>query len=336
MDSLTHIAIGICVGEAFFEKGFGKKALLWGILAQSIPDIDFISALWLNTPQYLLAHRGFSHSILFCLLATILFSLAADRFHRPHNITFKKWMAFFFTEIILHLIIDGLNNYGTGYFEPFSHQRFSLNAVYVADPLFSIITGYAAFRLIYLNAYHQKRRFWWRIGLISPIIYILISVMIKYKINNDIQKDLAMKQINHVEFSTTPAPLQNLLWYVVAENKDGYYTTYRSVFSNKIKNTWHYFKKNEESLSKINDHEELQLLKRFSQHKYTIESKNGQLWYNDVRFGQTNGWENPKADFVFHYILQHPGENTIIIQKGRFAKWNWETTQSLFKRIWHQ
>ncbi|HNK30625.1 MAG TPA: hypothetical protein PKG65_16950 [Ferruginibacter sp.] len=46
MDSLTHIALGACVGEAFFERGFGKKAMIWGALAQSIPDIDFVAGLW--------------------------------------------------------------------------------------------------------------------------------------------------------------------------------------------------------------------------------------------------------------------------------------------------
>ena len=65
MDSFTHIALGACVGEAFFEKGFGKKAMFWGALAQSIPDIDFIANLWMDVPSALLAHRGFTHSIFF-------------------------------------------------------------------------------------------------------------------------------------------------------------------------------------------------------------------------------------------------------------------------------
>ena len=68
MDSLTHIALGACVGEAFFGRKIGRKAMLWGALAQSIPDVDFLAAFWLNTTDNLLAHRGFTHSILFGLL----------------------------------------------------------------------------------------------------------------------------------------------------------------------------------------------------------------------------------------------------------------------------
>jgi inner membrane protein len=68
--------------------------MLWGALAQSIPDIDFISSIWMNTSEDLLAHRGFTHSILFALLIVPVFAMTADRIHRPHNISFKKWILF--------------------------------------------------------------------------------------------------------------------------------------------------------------------------------------------------------------------------------------------------
>jgi inner membrane protein len=32
----------------FLKKGFGKKAMFWGALTQSIPDMDFASSLWLD------------------------------------------------------------------------------------------------------------------------------------------------------------------------------------------------------------------------------------------------------------------------------------------------
>ena len=112
--------------------------MVWGALAQSIPDIDFISTFWLTTPEALLAHRGFTHSILFALLIIPIFALTAEKIHRPHNISFKKWLLFFVTEVFVHLFIDAFNNYGIGWLEPFSHTRFSFNVIYVADPFFSI------------------------------------------------------------------------------------------------------------------------------------------------------------------------------------------------------
>ncbi len=95
MDSLTHIALGACMGEAFAGKQLGNKAMLWGALAQSIPDIDFVASFWMNNSSNLLAHRGFTHSFLFCAIITPLFALLAEYFHRPHNISLKKMDAFF-------------------------------------------------------------------------------------------------------------------------------------------------------------------------------------------------------------------------------------------------
>ena len=159
MDSFTHIALGACIGEAFFKNGFGKKAMAWGALAQSIPDIDFVAAFWTDTTGNLLTHRGFTHSILFAVLIIPLFALLADKIHRPHNISFKKWLLFFSTEIFIHLFIDGFNNYGIGWLEPFSHQRYTFNAIYVVDLLFSTWSIVAFIMLLLLNKNSLRRAF---------------------------------------------------------------------------------------------------------------------------------------------------------------------------------
>src|SRR5688572_28495848 len=95
MDSITHIAVGACLGEAFLDRKLGKKAMLWGALAQSVPDIDFIASFWMNTSSNLLAHRGFTHSFLFVAIISVFFALMAVRWHRPHKISFRKLVQFF-------------------------------------------------------------------------------------------------------------------------------------------------------------------------------------------------------------------------------------------------
>ena len=172
MDSLTHIAIGACIGEAFFEKGFGKKAMLWGILAQSIPDIDFIASFWLNTSERLLAHRGFTHSLLFALLIIPIFALLADKIHRPHNIAFKTWILFFGVEVFGHLFLDSFNNYGIGWLEPFNHSRFSFNIIYVADPFFSISMLIASVILLIKKRNSRGRKLWAVMGLVPALLYL--------------------------------------------------------------------------------------------------------------------------------------------------------------------
>ena len=333
MDSLTHIALGACIGEAFFEKGFGKKAMLWGALAQSIPDIDFIASFWLNPAEDLLAHRGFTHSLLFAVLIAPVFALAADKIHRPHNISFRKWLLFFYAEVILHLFLDGFNNYGVGWFEPFSHQRFSFNTLYVADPFFSIWPGIAFIMLVFLNRYSPKGRFWWRSGIIVPLFYLAYCCVNKIRIDNDVKQILAKQEISYQRYFTTPAPLQNWLWYVVAGNDSGYHVGFRSLFDKKKEISFSYFPRNDDLLLPVLHHEEVNKLKRFSQQFYTVEKWNDTLVFNDLRFGQIIGWQEPKEKFVFHYFLEHPADNKMVVQRGRFAKWDRQVAINFWNRI---
>jgi inner membrane protein len=55
--------------------------------------------------------------------------------------------------------------------------------------------------------------------------------------------------------------------------------------------------------------------------------------FNDLRFGQIMGWQNPSAPFVFHYYIQNPENNQMVVQRGRFAAWNAETIRVFIKRI---
>lgn len=333
MDSFTHLALGACMGEAFAGKQLGKKAMLWGALAQSIPDIDFVSSIWMDTPSHLLAHRGFTHSFLFCAIITPLFALVAERLHRPHNIRFLHWLIFFGGVIFIHIFIDAFNNYGVGWFEPFSHRRISFNAIFVADPFFSIWPFIACIGLLYYKGRNPVRKRWWRMGLGLSSLYLIYCVINKTVINSAVKDILKKQEISYTDYFTTPAPLQNWLWYVVARNDSGYHIGFRSVFDNKKEIDFHYFPRNEHLLEPVKGHEDLQKLIRFSQQYYTVEQWNDTLVFNDLRFGQIIGWENPKGRFVFHYYLLHPDENIMVVQRGRFEGWDQQVFIRLLKRI---
>jgi inner membrane protein len=333
MDSLTHIALGACIGELFTDKQFGKKAMLWGAMAQSIPDIDFIAGFWLSPTADLIAHRSFTHSILFALLITFFMAVVAERFHRPHNISLKKWMWFLGTEVFVHLLLDGFNNYGTGWFKPFTDKRFTFNAIYVVDPFFSLPGILGCLALILLHSTHHRRIVWARTTIIMTLFYLGYALFNKYEVSKPLP-DLAKKEgITYDRYFTTPAPLNTWLWFVVFEKKEGYYTGYRSVFDTTQSLDLHWHAKNELLLKPIADHQEVFELKKFSQGYYTIEQKKDTLIFNDLRFGQVVGWHDATQPFVFHYFLSHPNDNDLVVQRGRFALWSKETFASFWKRI---
>jgi inner membrane protein len=155
----------------------------------------------------------------------------------------------------------------------------------------------------------------------------------KIIINSDVKKLLHTQDIAYNSYFTTPAPLQSLLWFVAAGTDSGYYIGYRSVFDKSEKLSLQYFPRNAALLSNTKDQKQVQELIRFSQGYYTVEQRKDTLVFNDLRFGQVIGWVNPKEEFAFHYYIEPDIDNTLVVQRGRFAKWDEHSFNVLWKRI---
>lgn len=90
MDSITQIVLGAAVGEAVLGKKVGNKAMFWGAVGGTIPDLDIVADTFLNKAEALAVHRGFSHSIVFACLGGLLFGwLIWQLYKSPHY----KWIA---------------------------------------------------------------------------------------------------------------------------------------------------------------------------------------------------------------------------------------------------
>ena len=333
MDSITHIALGAVVGEAFAGKKLGKKAMLIGAAAQSLPDIDVVASFWLTPSENLLAHRGFMHSFLFAAMATVAFSFLLARWHRTKEVGLTTWMLFLSTEILIHLFLDASNSYGIGWFEPFSNQRIAFNVMFVADPLFSVWSGVAFVALLILKLESPRRKLWSGMAILMSLLYFLIALNNKHLINKSVESNLATQNISYKRWFTTPTALNNLLWYIVVETDSGYQLGYRSLLDHTDKIEFNYFPKGESILNPVDDFIGVNDLIRFSKGYYTVERVDSTLIFNDLRFGQMRGWDTPKSPFVFRFYLQKPDENRLVIQRGRFRGWDKQAAQSLLKRI---
>lgn len=333
MDSITHIVLGATIGEAMAGRQLGKKAMLLGAVAQSLPDIDFIASFWLDTSRDVLAHRGFTHSFLFVLLMAPLLAFAAGRRFRSGNISRRGWLLFFGLQLFVHVFLDAFNAYGTGWFEPFSHYRVAFHVIFVADPFYTIWPGLSFLALLILKKDSGARKFWIRFGLVTSSFYLYYCVMNKSRIDAQVEKELFRQQIAYNRYFTSPTPLNNWLWYIVAEDRDGYHIGYLSVFDSHPSVDFHFFPRNDSLLTPLLSRDDVQDLLKFSQGYYTVERWEHEMVFNDLRFGQMKGWKDAQARFVFHYFLEQPDNNRVIVQRGRFDGWNRETVRAFIRRI---
>lgn len=333
MDSVTHIVLGACIGEAIAGKRLGKRALFLGAFAQSFPDIDFIGAFWLSPADNVLAHRGITHSLLFALAATWGLARFTQWYFRKRKLGSRIWILLFGINIFTHIFIDSFNAYGTGWFEPFNHHRVSFNSLFVADPLFSLWPFVACIALTYLRLNNSNRKRWWQGALIISGAYLIYVNINKLIVDKDVRATLKGRNLAYVDYFTTPSPFNSFLWFVSIKADDGFYTGYHSVFDTKSKVDLYYVPRNDSLLWSVKDQEEVKDLLRFSEGYYTVERWRDTTVFNVLRFGQVVGWYDPKEKFVFHYFLDRPGANKLVTQRGRFENWNRTTIQALFERI---
>lgn len=115
MDSITQITLGAAVAEVVAGKKIGNRAILWGAVAGTIPDLDIISNLWMDDIDALAFHRGISHSILFAVISCFVFGWLVDRLYKfkyHKQVASVGWGGLFlliFTGVNANLFLGSMN-----------------------------------------------------------------------------------------------------------------------------------------------------------------------------------------------------------------------------------
>ena len=107
MDSITQITLGAAVGEVVLGKKVGNRAMLWGAVAGTIPDLDVFANLVVNELDALAFHRGFTHSITFAFLGAIIFGWLVHRFYK---FKYQRIVGFFSWLIFIALVLFIVNS----------------------------------------------------------------------------------------------------------------------------------------------------------------------------------------------------------------------------------
>ena len=335
MDSITHIVFGAVTGSAIAGKKLGKKAMLWGAIANSIPDIDVISGFWMNDPDAMMAHRGFTHSILFAFLCSSLLSWLFAKYHRNKSMFFGNWMAIFLSGLLFHITIDSMTTYGTGLFEPFSHERVSFNNIFVADPFFTISLLLSTVALLIIRAKSSYRFFWIRLGLICSSAYVLYTFINKFEVNSLFKEYFASKNISTQTYFCSPAPLNNWLWMGMAKDHDSIYVSYYSVFDKTPISVYQAAPVNDFLLNGIRTQPSVKKVLALSQGYYTVNEEKDTLVFSDARFGLLNGWQhkNEPPLFVFRFDIVRKENDSIHVKQSIMPPINGRSFDILINRI---
>ncbi|MCH7675762.1 metal-dependent hydrolase [candidate division KSB1 bacterium] len=333
MDSITQIALGAAVGEAVLGKKVGNKAVLWGAVAGTIPDLDVIPGFFMDTVARLDFHRGFSHSILFFLiLAPILGTLVA-KIHRQENASRWDWTRLVFWSLFTHPLLDCFTTWGTQLFWPFEY-RVAFKSIFVIDPLYTLPLIVCVIWLLFKGRGSQIRRKINIIGLTLSSGYLLLTLVNKQIMNQNFENILQNQNIEYFRFTTQPTPANNVLWSGTAETKDGFYIGYHSFLDNQEDTPFLYFKKNHQLLGEMAENEKVEKLIALTNGYFIVDSSENGVTISDLRFGLINGWATESSEFVFAYNLQVPKSNTnqqLIIRQKRASI---NVSSAMLRQFW--
>jgi inner membrane protein len=301
MDSLTQIVLGAAVGEAVLGKKVGNKAMLWGAIAGTIPDLDVLFKLFLDAVTSNELHRGFSHSLLFSLLMAPLLGGFTYRLYQKKKATWKGWSQLFFWALFTHPLLDAHTTWGTQLLWPLD-LRVSFKNIFVIDPLYTLPFLFFLLWTMCTTRGTVKRARRNRLGLVVSSLYMVLTLVFKLWTFQIFQKSLKEQSIAYLEIQTKPTPMNSMLWSATVATENAYLIGYTSLFDRSTKVKFVRFEKKHELLGRLKNHKLVKRLIRLSQGWYTIEKRDGRLFFNDLRFGLM-GIKEGTSRFVFSYEL---------------------------------
>ncbi len=328
MDSLTQIVLGAAVGEAVLGRKVGNKAILWGAIAGTIPDLDVLTKFFVDDLTANELHRGFSHSILFSILAAPIFGWMISKIYQNKDANWKDWSKLMFWGLFTHPILDAFTTWGTQLFWPFEY-RVSFKNIFVVDPLYTIPFLIFVILAMFYKRTHPKRKKFNLFGLYISTTYMIITLVLKWYTYNVFQTNLENQHISYKEIQTKPTPLNSILWAANVETENSFLIAYYSLLEKDDTITFLEFKKNHHLLGKMKNDPLLSRLIKLSKGCYTIEKNDNKLFFNDLRFGQLNVG-NDTNRFVYSYELFY-NDKGILTAKERER--NMEEVAPLLKKL---
>lgn len=303
MDSLTHIALGAAIGDVILGKQIGRKAMLVGAFAKTIPDFD-IFYTGLDDPfKYMCHHRGHTHSLLW---ETLYAFPIAYIFYRifSKKVSFKRWAWLFLACLWGHSLLDVCTNFGTQLFLPVTNHLFSSNNLAIVDVFFTLPMLLLLIIAIFMRNQSKARMKFSASVLVYCFIYLIYTFGNKVYANHLFQKSLKDNKIHYSQSMTNPTILNNFLWYSVVSSDSILYIAENSLVFPKEKIEWLRFPRNKHLLENHSDDKNRNALIWFSQ-GYDLSQQNGDtLNVHCAKFGRTNmTLQDMKGTFGFYYRL---------------------------------
>ena len=330
MDSVTQIVLGAAVGEAVLGRKVGNRAMLWGAIAGTLPDLDVFVPLG-DVVKDFTYHRSASHSLLMLALATPLLVWLITRIHpslREHR---TRWMLLVYLAFATHVLLDSFTVYGTQIFWPVSNLPMAWSTIFIIDPLYTVPLLAGVTAALVMSRDHNRGQLANRVGLAVSSLYLAWTVPASFAAQHNFKSALQVQSIEYDKIFTVPAPFNSLLWRAVVMADNGYYEAYYSLLDATNDIRFSYYPSDRELLTGIEDHWPVQRLQWFSRGIYSVTRIQDDIVISDLRMGV-------EPNYVFRFKvgeISNPHARPVIPEQ-LIAVRDYSRLPLFWARIWDQ
>lgn len=329
MDSLTQIILGAAVGEAVLGRKVGNKALLYGAIAGTIPDLDVLASHFTDSVSALAIHRGFTHSLVFSVVFAPILGWIVSRYEAYKN--FKGWSWLFFWAFFTHPILDAHTTWGTQLFWPLD-LRLAFQTIFVIDPLYTLPFLVFLVLAMKLKKTSGKRRYYNKMGLIVSSSYLVLTFVLKWVSYGQFESALEDQNIAYLKLDTRPSPLNTILWSANVETEKAFLLGNYSFFDTQPI-AFEAYPKNHHLLGNLAADEKVKRMVAITEGWYTIIKREDRIYFNDLRFGLLS--LAPKSDnFVFQYeIIKDSNDEVQFVETEKDSRDGKKLMSELWTRL---
>lgn len=221
MDSLTQAVLGASVQGAVLGRWQGRKALLYGALLGTLPDMDVLIDYG-DAVADMTYHRGFSHSLLVLSALALLITLAVRRWRPNPAYSERRLFLAVWLTLITHPLLDSFTSYGTQLLWPLQTPPIAWSSIFIIDPLYTVPLLIAVVVALVRGLKQQAPRAL-QLALALSSVYLLSTLGGKWMAEQRVQQVLAERNIQADALFSTPTPFNSLLWRVTVVDGGAYH-----------------------------------------------------------------------------------------------------------------
>ena len=221
MDSITQALLGASVQGALLGRWQGRKALVYGALLGTLPDLDVLIDYG-DAVANMTYHRGFSHSLFVLSLVAVLLTWLARRWAPDDRYSATRLFLALWLVLVTHVLLDAFTSYGTQLLWPLSTPPIAWSSIFIIDPLYSAPLLIAVLACL-LVGLHGRVGQWPIYALAISTIYLGFTLAGKQMAEQRVQASVDLQHIQAEQMFSTPTPFNSLLWRVILVDGEHYY-----------------------------------------------------------------------------------------------------------------